>query len=203
MRILNIFIFISIFGIVSITKGQKNISFKLLSITTNQFENRNSSIYKSKLTDNGKFTFEPGILFTYEVYANQNSALKINQALYNDRCSKLAGFSQILVKFRLGRIWKHSFSIGIGPILHYRKDWSDIEGYQDENLYKVWSDWQQRFSWISGEFEYDFYLNKKGDLSISINHIHAEGISLAIGYRHWISKKSKKKRGCVSCPLFK
>jgi hypothetical protein len=72
----------------------------------------------------------------------------------------------------------------------------------DEPVYVDTGEWQHKFSWLSGEIEYNLYMNKFTDLCISLNHIQAESMGLAVGFKYWINKKPRKKRGCVSCPGF-
>jgi hypothetical protein len=197
LRIL-LFFFILFFAGQEI-KAQTNLSLKLSTLSY-QFTEVQPEIVKLSLSGNGKLAFEPGLIFAFEGYASQSTAIKFLQSVILDKALHLSATSQIMIKFRLIKSFKHSFYFGFGPAFHYRKSWSDIDGYIDEPVYSNNSGWQYKMNWFSGELEYNYYLNKFSDLSISINHTQAESIGLAIGYKYWINKNPPKKRGCVSCP---
>lgn len=182
--------------------AQTNASFRLNTITFQASEPQ-PDVLKTKLSGDGKVAAEPGIIFAYEAYASEIAALKISQSLIYDKAGHIAGGTSLMIKFQLIKAFKHSFSISAGPVMHYRQSWTDMEGYEPEPIYAEGEvDWQSKFSWISGELEYNYYLNKHTDLSISLVHIQAESVGLAIGVKKWINKKPRKKRGCISCPSF-
>ncbi len=195
-HIITIFLFLLCFAYV---KAQSSISVKL-NTETYQLSDAQPDIIKMKLSDDGKIALEPGLIFSYDAYATPNAALHISQSFILDKASRLAGASSIMLKFRIMKYYKHSLYASFGPAIHYRQTWENIAGYKPESIYKSGSDWQYKFSWISGEIEYNYYINKMNDFSLSLIHIQAESIGLAIGFKHWISKKQRKKRGCISCP---
>lgn len=192
-------ILILIIGVSFLTEAQTNVSLKLSTLSY-QFTETQPDLLKLNLTSNGKLAIEPGLIFSFEAYASSNTALKISQAVIIDKATHLAGATQIMIKFRVAKSFKHALYMAIGPAFHYRKTWADMNGYIDEPVYTTSGDWQHKFSWLSGEIEYNYYLNKMTDLSISLNHIQAESIGLAVGLKFWINKKPRKKRGCISCP---
>lgn len=184
---------------VNLVYSQSNISLKLSTLSY-QFSEAQPELVKIKLSSDGKLAIEPGLIFAYEAYASSNTAIKLSQSLLLDKALRLASVSQILIKFRLAKSFKHSVYLGIGPVFHYRQSWTKFENYTDEPVYNQSGDWQYKLSWISGEIEYNYYLSKYTDLSVSINHIQAESVGIAVGLKYWISKTPPKKRGCVSCP---
>jgi hypothetical protein len=179
--------------------AQNNISLKCTSLSY-QFTETQPEILKMQLSNNGKLAFEPGLILAYEGYASSSTALKLSQSAIIDKAMHLSGTTQVMIKFRISKSFKHSFYFGFGPAFHYRKSWSDIEGYVDEPIYNQSKDWQYKFNWFSGEMEYNYYLTKYSDLSISLNHTQAESIGIAIGYKYWINKNPPKKRSCIACP---
>jgi hypothetical protein len=181
--------------------SQQNISVKLHTLSY-QFTETQPDLLKLNLSSNGQLAAEPGIILAYEAYANSKTALKLSQAVIMDKASHLAGATSVMIKFKLVKSFKHSFYLAIGPTFHYRKNWADMEDYVDEPIYNSNEEWQHKFSWLSAEIEYNLYLTKVTDLSISLNHIQAESIGLAVGFKYWINKKPRKKRGCISCPGF-
>ncbi len=184
---------------VEYANSQSNISIKLNTLTY-QITEPQTNIINRTLSDNGKLALEPGVVFSYDAYASPTAALHISQAFIFDKASHLAGATGLMVKFRIIKYYQHSFYVAFGTSLHYRQTWENIDGYLPESAYKESSDWQYKFNWLSGEIEYNYYINKMNDLSFSVLHIQAETVGFAIGIKHWISKHQRKKRGCVSCP---
>jgi hypothetical protein len=183
------------------TDAQSNINIKLNTFTY-QFTDNNTQLAKLKLSGNGKFALEPGLIFAYEAFASPVTSLKINTALLMDKAGKFAGFPQVLIRIRLFNAYKHSMTLGVGPAFYFRQTWANISGYEANDVYSGDGAWQFRPVWFSGEIEYNYYLSKMSNLSVSLNLINPESIGLAVGYKYWISKKSKRKRGCISCPSF-
>jgi len=180
-------------------RAQNSVSLKLNRLTY-QITETQPDLLKLKLSSDGQLAVEPGILFSYETYATSNTALKLSQALLLDKASHLAGATSIMIKFKVAKSFKHSLYMALGPTFHFRNSWVDMESYLDEPVYNSTETWQHKFSWLSAEIEYNYYINKKTDLSISLNHIQAESVGVAIGFKYWINKKPRKKRGCISCP---
>ncbi len=202
MKTISIFALIcSLCFVHSIIMAQSNVNFKLNTFTW-QFTDNNAHLAKLKLDDKGQFAIEPGLIAAYEAFASPLTSLKINMALLMDKAGKFAGFPQILFRFRLFNAYKHSMTIGLGPAFYFRQTWVDIEGYEANDVYQGDGSWQFRPIWITGEIEYNYYLTKMSNLSVSLGLINPESIGLAVGYKYWISKKSKRKRGCISCPSF-
>ena len=201
MKLISNSIYIFIFYILLCTTGlaQNNVGFKLNTFTY-QFSEVQPELAKLKLSQNGQFAIEPGIIITYDEYASSNTAIKISQSFILDKALHLAGASQVMIKFRIVKSFKHSLYLALGPVLHFRQTWASDETYIDEPIYNTSLDWQYKFSWISGEIEYNYYLDKYTDFSVSLNHCQAESIGIAFGIKRWINKSPKKKRACVSCP---
>jgi hypothetical protein len=141
MKTLNIklLLILIIFQLVYL-QAQNNISVKLTSLSY-QFTETQPDILKFKLSENGQLAFEPGLLFAYEGYASSTTALKVSQLFLLDKAMHFAGKTQIMIKFRIVKSFKHSLYFAIGPGLNYRKTWSDIEGYVDEPIYNTTADW--------------------------------------------------------------
>jgi len=185
----------------SLAKSQSNVNIKLITLSY-QFTDNNTELAKQKLGESGKLAYEPGFIFSYESFATPAASIKASMAFYYDKASKLSGFPQVLIRFRLFNAFKHSMSMGLGPALYFRQTWATIEGYQDDGVYSGAGDWQYKMAWLSGELEYNYYISKNANLSVSFNLINPESVGLAVGYKYWISKKPKRKRGCISCPSF-
>ncbi len=179
--------------------AQTAASIKIIPFGINSSSDPNSAIFTRKITSGGFITFEPGIQFSLEFFGNNNTSIKFIQEYNKDQMNHNAGFSQVLVKYQVLKTNKNTILLGIGPILHYRKSWTDIADYQDEGIYKTYGLSQFKVSWFSGEIEFNHYLNKKTDFSISINHLHPKSIGIFFGYKYWISRKSYH---CTTCPSY-
>ena len=185
-------------GLIAGAMAQSNISLDFTSIGIDFGDGVNAPIYKLKAGDGGKAILEPGIRLAGEVYNTDVVSLKAAQTIRFDEMKKLAMSTQVMLRFRMLKIYKHSVNIAIGPQLFYRKTWQSESGYTDEGLYKS-GQFQTRMNWLSGELEYNYYINKHNDLSLCIMHLNPEAMGFAIGFKHWISRKSNK---CDTCPSF-
>lgn len=179
--------------------AQSNISAAVGGLGADFGKRVNAPLYKIKADDEGKILLEPGLRLGGEIYASDITSLKFAQTIKIDCMQKVALSTQVMIRFRLFKIYKHSLSLGIGPCGFYRKTWEDVEGYIDDDVYHN-GNFQTKICWLSGELEYNYYLSKKNDLSVAIVHGNPEGVGLAIGIKHWISRKSSH---CNTCPSFK
>lgn len=195
---ISVFILLLLFNIQLF--AQSNISARLISVCVNPYDTINNSLYKNNILKDGLLTIEPGINFAAEVYGNDYTSIKFVQSMRYDACSKIAGSTQVMLRFRLLKKWKSSLTFGIGPIYFYRQTWATIEGYTNEDFYLQSGTIQHKVNWLSGEIEYNHYLTKHSDLSISINHISPRSFGLLIGYKYWFSRKSSK---CNTCPSYR
>lgn len=177
--------------------SQANISFQLIGLGVDFGKKENVDLYQTKVA-NGNILLEPGLKIGLEAYASDITSLKFVQTARLDACNKLAGSTQILLRFRLFKVWKHSLNIGIGPQAFYRQSWSDIENYQNEKTYKG-LDFQYKIMWISGEIEYNYVMNKKWDFSFSLLHQNPTTLGIGLGAKYWFTRKSNR---CNTCPSF-
>jgi len=181
-------------------EAQSNFSARLITFSVNPFDTINNKIYTKKITQKGLFTFEPGVNISFELFGNDYTSAKISQSVRLDACSKFAGSSQILLRLKKEKKWKHSLTAGIGPILFYRKTWENIEGYTNQEYYYSNSQLQHSVMWLSAEIEYNLYLSKHADLCLTLNHLAPRSFGMLIGYKYWISRKSSH---CNTCPSYR
>lgn len=178
--------------------AQSNFSLDFTSIGFDFGDMENAPIYTIKVNDNGKVIAEPGIRLAAEAYTSDVVSLKFAQTIRLDEMMTLAMSTQIMLRLRMFKIYKHSVNIGFGPQLFYRKTWQNFDGYIDEGVYKGGS-LQSKLNWLSAEVEYNYYLNKHNDFSFCVIHMNPEAMGFALGFKHWISRKSNK---CNTCPSF-
>ncbi|MCQ2973549.1 MAG: hypothetical protein MJ211_01915 [Bacteroidales bacterium] len=183
----------------NICLSQSNLSVAVTGLGFDFGDCENAAIYKIKANDNGKTILQPGLRFGGEVYATPSTSLKFAQTCKIDCMKKMAFSSQIMLRFRIFKIYKHSLSFGFGPTAFYRQTWEGFDGYIDEGIYKS-GNFQNKVCWLSAELEYNYYISKKNDISFAITHLDPEAMGFAIGIKHWITRKSNK---CGTCPSFK
>ena len=201
--LLNCLVIVFIFSCFQKTFSQDNFGVRAITVSAQPADKKNVNLYQNKLDNNGTFATEPGLMFFYESFFNKKASFQISTAVFNDRIGNAAGFSQIMLKYRLFRVWKHSMSIGFGPALQYRKSWTNNELYVAESYFSQSDNKEFKLSWLSGEISYEFYINKKTDFLLSINHIQPQTAALLVGVKLWLGKKPRtsKGKGC-NCPSY-
>jgi len=125
-----------------------------------------------KLDERAIFVINPGarINFEYFIYRDIFS-VKIEQGLYKDCLFQLGGFTHLGLRGRIFQIGRHSLNFGIGPTFIYRRSWYQIDGYRGDDAFFRGSpedEWQWRFLWYGGDFEYNFRIAGNTELSVSL-----------------------------------
>ncbi|MCF6183016.1 MAG: hypothetical protein L3J56_00065 [Bacteroidales bacterium] len=180
--------------------SQSSLSVRLLTISAHPFAKQNLPLHQNKIDNKGYFTFEPGLIFSYDRFIAKKLSFRISTSVMNDRYNTLAGYSQIMLKYKVLKYYKHSFYIGFGPAIHYETDKTGTEGWVNEANYKQSGNTLYKVSWLSGMAEYNYYLTKKIDLAVTLNHTHSRSLGLSIGVRFDIPDPNGK--GC-DCPSFR
>ena len=180
--------------------SQNSLSARIITVSTHPFAESNLALHKNPIDNSGYLTFEPGLVFSYDRYLFKKFSFRFSTALMNDRFNLLAGYSQILLKYKILKYYKHSLYLGFGPAIHYETDKTFIENYVNEDNYSIVNNTMYKISWLSGLVEYNYYLNKKTDLALALNHIHPRTIAISIGVRFDMPDPNGK--GC-NCPSFR
>jgi hypothetical protein len=189
----------AMFFMFDVAWAQCNVSAAFTGFGFDFGKGENVGIYKRKISENKSPIFEPGLRFGVEVYASPATSLKAVQTFRYDVMNRMSMSSQIMLRFRVFRVYKHSVSLGVGPTAFYRKSWSDIDGYVDEDIYHDGS-MQYQIAWLSTELEYNYVLGRDWDASFALTHMHPKGMGFAVGMKYWFTRKSNK---CGTCPSFK
>ena len=198
---IKLFILSTLFFVFSFeAKSQQNISLSLLGPGFDFGDKENSAIYKTLPSEDKAFLLEPGLRFGVELYANPATSFKLAQVVRFDSMHKIALSTQMMIRFRLFKVYKHSLSFGFGPTMFYRQTWENIDGYIDEKLYENKNKLQTKINWVSAELEYNYWISKLNDVSFSVVHLHPEAMGFAVGFKHWFTRKGSK---CGTCPSFK
>ncbi|MCR5455743.1 MAG: hypothetical protein K6F33_12215 [Bacteroidales bacterium] len=179
--------------------AQSNMSLAFTGLGLDFGKGENVPIYKRNISDGQNPIFEPGLRLGLEVYASPATSIKVAQTLRYDVMAKLSMSTQVALRFRIFKVYKHSLSLGVGPTFFYRQSWSDEEGYVDEDIYDDGT-LQRKIAWLSTELEYNYVLGKFTDLSFALTHMTPKGMGCALGIKYWFTRKSNK---CGTCPSFK
>lgn len=141
-------------------------------------------IFPNRLDEKGYATFNYGGIAGYERFIVRDAiSVRVEQGLYADCAGELAGFTHLGWRGIIFRKNRHSLNGGFGPTLVYRQDWNKIEGYKDDGYFNRSGEWQYKFYWYGGEFEYNYKLNESTDLSVNLVPGLPELVSLGVGVR--------------------
>lgn len=179
--------------------SQQSISFKIAPFAAHLGSDANMTNYLSKITKDGILTLEPSFQIAYEYYGKQNTSLKFIQGIGKDQMKKFYGFSQFLLRYTFILSKKNTFILGIGPNFQFRNTWTNFSNYISEGIYKETGGTQYNTFWLSGEIEFNHYINKNFDFSASINHIHPYSLGIFVGIKYWLTRKSTY---CTTCPSY-
>ncbi len=180
--------------------SQSSLSVRLLTVSTHPFAKQNLSLHQNTIDNAGYVTFEPGLIISYDRYLAKNLSVRLSTSVMNDRYNTLAGYSQIMLKYKVLKYYKHSLYIGFGPSVFYETGKSGIENWVNEDNYKTANHTLYKFGWLSGMVEYNYYLNKHLDFALTLNHTHSKSLAISAGVRFDLPDPNGK--GC-DCPSFR
>lgn len=181
--------------------AQSNVAIQAKLITIHPFNNYNADLSGRQIDPDGIFIFEPGVLASFELFTSPSISAYFSTGAFMNWNNQIAGLLNISIKPIIYRKFRHGLSINLGPSLFVRQVDSLLTQH-DYFLYNWYSEQLQvRTLWLSGGIHYNYYINKKTDLNISLQSNQPESFSLSFGVRHWINKKGKRK-GC-NCPSYK
>jgi hypothetical protein len=183
-----------------ISLSQSSLSVRIITLSTHPFADVNLNLHENPIDNSGYLTFEPGLIVSYDRYIKNKWSFRLSTAVFNDRFNQLSGYSQVFIKYKLFKIFKHSLYAGFGPAVHYTTDRSAIEGYVNDENYSSLNNVMYKISMLSGLIEYNYLLTKELDFAIALNHIHPESIALSIGIRFDLPDPNGK--GC-NCPGYR
>jgi len=141
-------------------------------------------LFPNRLDQKGIMVVNFGGIAGYERFVLRDVlSVRVEQGIYADCSSSLAGFTHLGWRGEIFRTGRHSLNGGFGPTLVYRRDWNRLEGYEDDGYFRRRGDWQYRFYWYGGEFEYNYQLTEQNDLSINLVPGIPELVSFGAGFR--------------------
>ncbi|MDX5480627.1 MAG: hypothetical protein LPK07_03000 [Hymenobacteraceae bacterium] len=141
-------------------------------------------LFKNKLDEKGILVMNFGGIAGYDRFVVRDViSVRVEQGLYSDCASSLAGFTHLGWRGQIFEAGRHSLNGGFGPTLVYRRDWNRLQGYEDDGYFNRDGDWQYKFYWYGGEFEYNYQLTGQYDLSVNLVPGIPELVSFGVGFR--------------------
>ncbi len=180
--------------------SQSSLSARLLTVSAHPFAKQNLALHQNTIDKKGYITFEPGLILSYDRYIAKKLSFRLSTAVMNDRYNTLAGYSQIMLKYKILKYYKHSVFLGFGPAIFYESDKSYIENWVNEENYKTANSTIYKIGFLSGMFEYNFYINKHIDFALTLNNTHYKSFAISAGIRFDLPNPDGK--GC-DCPSFR
>ncbi len=194
------FFSISFIFLVNFVSAQTNIFAKINGFGINPLNDLNKSLYTKGVFDSSNtVTFEPGIQFGFEYFFVKRTAVKTILAFNKDQIGQKSGFVQIMLVYKAVNTKYFSLHLGFGPIAHSRETWRTIAGYKYESYYFRTNAKELKFSWLSGEIEFNFRAGENTKFSLSINHLHPRALGIFAGFKYCFKRP---KVSPVKCPNF-
>jgi hypothetical protein len=202
-RFLTLFV-VGLFLLFTNTTAQTNFGFRAISVNSHFGNDANQKLYHRDIMSENSLTLEPGILLSVENSFDSKTSIQFSTAMLWDQVDKISGFSQVMLKYEFYKSWKTSISAGFGPTVHYRQTRKSIPEYADEGIYTDNGKWQTQISWLSGEISLHYFLTKRTDFILSVNHTQARAVGIAVGFKIWLGSRPRKsnQKGC-NCPSFR
>lgn len=166
----------------------KALGIKYFGLSYHPQKPYNSHLMPLKLDKDASFVINLGASFNFEYFFLKDIfSVKGVQAFYSDCAQQFAGFSHIGFRGQIFKWGNLSLNGGIGPTFIYRKNWYNLDGYDNKFsfFYGGKNDvWQTRFLWYGGEFEFNYEIFDKTELSFAIIPGGIDLINLSVGFRY-------------------
>lgn len=173
--------------------GQSAFTMKYFGLTIHPFGDKTAHLQPKKLDPNAVFVLNNGLFVGYEKFVYQDLAsVKIIQGVMTDCSNGLASVSHLGIRATLIQSDKHRLCFGIGPTFIVRESWTRFgadytsSGFFNEAYSNRLGAIQWKFVPYAFEFEYDYCVTPKDNISLSLT----PGIPLAniisIGWKHWL-----------------
>ncbi|MDG5816535.1 hypothetical protein QA601_15665 [Chitinispirillales bacterium ANBcel5] len=168
-------------------RAQNNFGLKYFGLSIHPGGSDNAQLMSTKLDKRARFVLNIGGAFSYEHFIfGDLLSVKIIQALYTDCASQLGGYTHVGFRGRIFKRGRHLLNGGIGPTLVYRRNWMELDGYENPTIFKgnEGDMWQYLFLWYGGEFEYKFSFSKKVNFSMSFVPGYPDLMNLSLGINY-------------------
>ena len=180
-------------------QAQNNFSIKYFGLIVHPFGDYSARIQPYKLDKNAYFVVTIGGYASYEQFIWQDIlSLKFKQGLFLDCSAGKSGVTHVSVQMNLLENKKNKLSFSIGPTLIYRESWTRFKEYKNSSFWHIYTSRnfgkiQYKFIPYGCEFEYDYRLTNKVDLSTNIVPGFPFAFTFAIGAKYWLNKNFTQK----------
>jgi len=185
-------------GCALLCSAQSNFSVKYFGLTIHPFGDYSASIQPHKLDKKAYLVANFGgyASYTHFIWLDKLS-IRVKQGVFTDCAGGPMGVSHVGIKMNLFELKKHRLSFAIGPTLIYRKDWSRFDIYQDSGFWKHYhssylGDIQYKMILYGCEFEYDWLITDKTNLSVGFTPGFPFAFTFAAGVKYWFSRNFKE-----------
>ncbi|RNI27089.1 hypothetical protein EFA69_12990 [Rufibacter immobilis] len=172
---------------------RRNVNFKYFGLTLHPKGDDNAELMPLNPDGKGYLVLNIGASVGYEHFIVPDKfSVKAIQAFYADCALRFAGFTHLGLRGVVFTLGRHSLNGGIGPTLVYRRNWSELEGYNVSTSFfggDPEDKWQYKMIWYAGEFEYNYRLSDRTDFSVSFVPGYPDIMSLSFGVRYWLKEK--------------
>ncbi|GGK77205.1 hypothetical protein ACD591_20430 [Rufibacter glacialis] len=180
--------------LLGVSRGQaqykRNLNVKYFGLTVHPKGDDNADLMPLNPDGKGYLVLNVGASVGYEHFLVPGKfSVKAIQALYADCAMRFAGFTHLGLRAVIFQAGRHSLNGGLGPTLVYRRNWSELDGYNKATSFfggNPNDKWQSRMIWYAGEFEYNYRLSDRVDFSTSFVPGYPDIMSLSFGLRYWL-----------------
>lgn len=168
------------------TNNENFLSIQWLGLVLHPYGSRFPEYYPRKLDARAYTVWTPGVVVNYDKQHTKRLFWRMSASIYKDCRDVWAGFVHLGFRFNYLTLGRHSFNFGFGPSLFVRQDWhTRFEGYPAGDFYdkNVYGDWQYKFALYGGEFEYQYTINNKKQITYSMIPAYPAAIISKIGFR--------------------
>jgi len=201
MKVLKLAIlFLIIFNMQTFSQSSLDLKLMFLSLhPVKDMRQPDTKIYENSIDNNGNLIKCPGIIFEYNKYFYLTTwSFQFTQGVFVDAIANLAGFTHLLLDYKLYHKKKIAVNIGLGPGLSYRQSWFNNNRYVPNDKYAINGDIQTKW-FLASELDFNYYVGKRLDVNLSLLSGHEYGtVSINFGMRYWVNSIVKFK-DCNTC----
>jgi len=185
---------------------QNNFSIKYFGLTIHPFGDYSANIQPYKLDKTAHFVLNFGGYASYEHFQWLDMlSVRIKQGVFTDCSGGIMGVSHLGLSMNLLRGKKQKLNFGLGPTLIYRRSWSRFTEYKDSGFWHNYSSEkvgsiQYKLILYGCEFEYDYSVSPKTDLSVGFTPGFPFAFTFSFGIKYWLNKNFKSNVNIVIPP---
>lgn len=131
--------------------------------------------YKRKLSPDGRFVFTPGMELYYDRTVTSGllrlDTLRFVLAGYRDSVDHFSGYLGFLPRWEFDLRERLRLSLGVGPVLIFRKSWKTVPGYVDDGYYNQSDNFLPGYQYkliIGGDIDFQYQLTPRLQAVFSI-----------------------------------